>query len=225
MNLKDAFIVTSRGWSIVNLGVTNSNAGWHREQEPSDLHRSLYIIEGTANIEIDDNVYDLYPGHYYIFPSHKKYRHFRKEHNKPFKHLFINFWITPDFSNSLVNIDIKKNTEIYHLINYIINVLNTGEKPNPQRYKALVQELIISVQKHCELTFTVEPRLMKLLNYIHDNYEKNITLKTLASSTGLSTQHCCRLFKEKFGRSPIHYVFSYKMGKALSHLLSEKSVI
>ncbi|MBR4059025.1 MAG: helix-turn-helix transcriptional regulator [Lachnospiraceae bacterium] len=60
-----------------------------------------------------------------------------------------------------------------------------------------------------------------VVQYIQDNYDKNITVTELAEMTGYSVSHFRRLFVKSYGVSPQEYIFQYKVQKA-KELLTEE---
>lgn len=54
-------------------------------------------------------------------------------------------------------------------------------------------------------------RLQPVLDYIHNNYKEEITLKTLTNLLHMSEGQFCHTFKEVMGISPIAYVVRYRI--------------
>ena len=64
-------------------------------------------------------------------------------------------------------------------------------------------------------------RLQPAIEYISQNYNKNITNDTLASITGISTVYFRKLFTEVMGVAPITYVKQLRIDKAKEILKSD----
>jgi AraC-like DNA-binding protein len=64
-------------------------------------------------------------------------------------------------------------------------------------------------------------KLQPAIDYILQNYNKNITNDTLASVSGISTVYFRKLFSEIMGVSPITYVKSLRIEKAKELLKSD----
>ncbi|MDO5410176.1 MAG: helix-turn-helix domain-containing protein [Lachnospiraceae bacterium] len=63
------------------------------------------------------------------------------------------------------------------------------------------------------------------LSYIHEHYKEKIYIRDLASQAGLNEQYFCRLFRKVIRMSPVEYMNSYRMKKAIALLeQSELSV-
>ena len=69
-------------------------------------------------------------------------------------------------------------------------------------------------------------RLKRVLDYIGDNLETNISLSDLATIAGMSPHYFCELFKQSVGRSPHNYVLVQRIERAKQLLRSpERTVI
>lgn len=61
--------------------------------------------------------------------------------------------------------------------------------------------------------------------YISDNFSRDITLEELASLSGISMQHFCRLFKAEFGLRPMEYIALKRISYAKALLeATDKSI-
>ncbi len=63
-------------------------------------------------------------------------------------------------------------------------------------------------------------RLMPALRFMHDNYSKDIPMPYLASLTGFTHQHLCRVFKSTFNMTPNDYLTNRRLDAAVK-LLTE----
>ena len=69
-------------------------------------------------------------------------------------------------------------------------------------------------------------RLKRVLDYIGDNLETNISLTNLAAVAGMSPHYFCELFKQSIGRSPHNYVLEQRIERAKQLLRTpERTVI
>lgn len=57
--------------------------------------------------------------------------------------------------------------------------------------------------------------ICRALEYIAENYKREITLEEVAAEVGLSKNHFCRLFKNEMNDNFISYVNSYRIRKAM----------
>ena len=63
-------------------------------------------------------------------------------------------------------------------------------------------------------------RIKTMLMFIDENYNKNISLKEIASSAGLSKSECCRCFKRTIRMSPFEYLIQKRIFSAASLISS-----
>ena len=70
-----------------------------------------------------------------------------------------------------------------------------------------------------------ERKILPAIRYIAENYSKHIRNEELAQVAGLSTVYFRKLFAEVTGMSPINYIQSLKMKKAMEMLQSDYSGI
>lgn len=63
-----------------------------------------------------------------------------------------------------------------------------------------------------------ELRIKKILVYVENNYGTNITLEELANSSNISPSTCLRLFNTVLGTTPIKYLLTFRLQKAMEEL-------
>lgn len=68
-------------------------------------------------------------------------------------------------------------------------------------------------------------RVRQMLNFIHENYERQITLQDISDAAMISTRECSRCFHKCIGCSPVQYLTDYRIQRAISKLiLTEMSI-
>lgn len=83
-----------------------------------------------------------------------------------------------------------------------------GEDGTPVRFVSGV---------HYSTTFDLHPNnkyVEKAIEYIEDNYYKDIRLSDLADFCDISSSHLCRLFSSVTGSSVSDYILSFRMNRA-----------
>jgi len=69
------------------------------------------------------------------------------------------------------------------------------------------------------------PKLKKVLTFLRDNYNIQLTLADMAKAIGMSPKYFCCFFKEMTGKTPVEYLNGYRIEKASQKLLnSDQSV-
>ena len=83
-------------------------------------------------------------------------------------------------------------------------------------YLLVIYEIINYIYKNQELIEVKtqgkkNENLLKVLNYIYQNYSSQIKVETMASIMGLSEGEASRTFKKLTGQSPMDYVIHYRI--------------
>ena len=68
-------------------------------------------------------------------------------------------------------------------------------------------------------------RLKRVLDYIANSLEENISLSQLSAIAGVSPHYFSELFKQSTGRTPHHYVLLQRIERAKQHLRDPKCSI
>lgn len=66
---------------------------------------------------------------------------------------------------------------------------------------------------------TSHPEVQKILQYIHEHYEQDITVKSMSGYVMMGENYVSALFKKKTGRTLIHYLHQVRVDKAIAYLL------
>lgn len=67
--------------------------------------------------------------------------------------------------------------------------------------------------------------IKKIINYIHNNYNKKIYIDELSKEANMNTQYFCRFFKSLTGKTPIDYINYYRIDQAAKILKTEDKKI
>lgn len=120
----------------------------------------------------------------------------------------------------------KQDSECYPLLNKIINECWDKIYSEPINYEITVRNLLTEIFaviiNECEMinsanqsnNLLLEDRVQIILNYIHTNYSKNITLDDLASAANVSKSEVLRCFKTIIKTSPIKYLKNFRLQNA-----------
>lgn len=90
-------------------------------------------------------------------------------------------------------------------------------------------EIILHLKNKLELksSHTAEElkRLKLLLDYLHANYNRPLSLTEMAACIPMTRENCCRFFKKMTGRTVSQYLEDYRIAQSLSLLQSENMSI
>lgn len=67
-------------------------------------------------------------------------------------------------------------------------------------------------------TMTGEKRLKKMLSFIYENYQNEISVEDIANAANISKSECFRCFRSMIEKKPIEFLNEYRLKKALELL-------
>lgn len=105
-----------------------------------------------------------------------------------------------------IGADFERNIQLMQVILYLIRHMNSGE---------------VNVKECSSKEFL---KIMPIINYIHDNYSKEISLDQLSRTFFISKYYLCRIFKETTGFSVGGYIINYRVRQACFLLRKGASV-
>lgn len=70
-----------------------------------------------------------------------------------------------------------------------------------------------------------EERIKNIINYISENYTKDISLEDLAKVSYMTTNSFCRYFKNKTGKTAFQFIREYRISKACQMLINNNDSI
>lgn len=114
-------------------------------------------------------------------------------------------------------IDLSESKGAERIINLMI-VLNILS--NETNYKFMASE-----EFHLKENSKGEDRIQKVINYIGDNYVKEISLEDLAEVSYMTTNSFCRYFKSRTGKTAFQFIREYRVNKACQMLINGKKSI
>ncbi len=100
-----------------------------------------------------------------------------------------------------------------------------------QRELSIIWQLIyehsgeLFIGSSTEREHIIQIRMQQMLNFIHENYRKSITLNDIALSSSVSKSEASRCFHSCLGTSPINYLLRYRVKKAMQLLHNESKTV
>lgn len=108
----------------------------------------------------------------------------------------------------------------------------SGTQENAIISKDLLECILLNIIDHCRkhdllhtATYADTTDMNRILTYIHRNFRKNLTLKTLAEYSRFSPNYLSRLFHQTMGVTFKEYVTSLRMAFAAKLLVNTQSSI
>lgn len=96
----------------------------------------------------------------------------------------------------------------------------TEAETQQQIYDLLILEALL-IQKKESLNSSsqmLNPKIRKVIDYIHKHYTQNLKLEELSDYVGLNSSYLSRLFKEQTGVFFVQYINQYRINKSLDML-------
>lgn len=216
------------------------------KSEPTHFHQNIeiiYVLEGNLKLTIGNSEYDAAPEDIIVINSNKKHSYYSTEDiliayfQIDFRQLSeimntnqILFWC-----NSIMN----KNAayeDLRIVMKQIFNQYNEKNGLGIIVLKSLYYRLLLVLVEH----FLVrsddkrfindknpeEDRMAEIINYIHANYEKRLSLNELAEYLYLSVPYLSKYIKRNMGMNFVDYINNIRLFHAVDDLLySDKSIM
>ena len=215
---------------------------WSMEPNAHEHYEMVYIKKGDAVFEIAGQPVMLGPndvvvikprqlhkfivksdsGCDFIVLSFKFENRINGEYSEVPLEDFLNF-VSSKESGSFISLKISQKNEIIVLLNRIIKERESSEPGSDFLNHLLVLELFVLLSRALKMEWensikSKSPKLRELINisinYIHNNFEREISLGDIAKFVFLSPSYFARVFKEEAGLSPISYLLKIRIERA-----------
>lgn len=226
--------------NIIWAGKFRYAPGFNVEKHEHSFFQLFYIIDGIGCMVTDDNEYVLKSDEVFFCPPGYSHR-FISDQTNPLRTIEVKFDI---YVNDLYS-DLKEisgciainSSEIRNLLESlvveainrdfisrdIINVmflsilfkllrqLKNEQMKNEGHFDA-------DIEKNSDSDSSFD----KIFDYIHKNLNRSIGLGELSRLAGLEASYLCRLFKKKYGTTPIRYINNLKIIKAKEIMMNSE---
>jgi AraC-like DNA-binding protein len=211
------------------------SAHWHSEME------IIRILDGRLTVKLNDRTYNAKQGDIVIVNSEMVHGAFPEDCKYECIVFHIDFFHIDNYScryffESLLNHEYlikefneKDNSEFCMAIDSLFETIrkkSSGYKfavigalyrlfgviIDEHRYSAVNGQDNIFADKNV-------PKLKKVLTYVRENYDKQISLDDMSKAAGMSPKYFCYFFKEMTGKTPVEYLNGYRIEKASRKLL------
>ena len=243
-----AFPFSLRYICLSDYPVSGMQCHWHPELE------ILYVTEGTALIQINQNHHELYKNDC-IFINAKTLHRVDMIEQLDCSYLCLNFspsliygtenslietqFVTPVLEASAFPCMIIGETHPGHVrLSRLMRRLEQLNREQPDGYPLLEKAILCEVWQLVLLDFrnnTTPPetklerrqlgRLKQAMAYIYSNYDESITLDDMAASCHISKSEFSRMFKRALRQTPFEFLLHYRIRKSLELLCDERYTI
>jgi AraC-like DNA-binding protein len=224
---------------------------WSMEPNIHENYEMVYMKKGFAVFEISGQKVELGPNDIVIIKPMQYHKFdvksengcefivlnftFENRINGEFSHIpmedFLNF-VSSKETGPYIALKVSPKNEIVVLLNRILKERESSELGSEFLNYLLVLELFVLLSRALKMEWensikSKSPKLKELIsisvNFIHNNFERDISLGDIAKFVFLSPSYFTRAFKEETGMSPINYLLKIRIERA-KELLADTSI-
>lgn len=190
-------------------------------------NRLYYVISGEGYYNIKNEKQKFQNGYLYLIPEQFD---FNPSYNSilGFRHTYFDFFSTAPFSiNQPLEIDITKHPDLQHMLlslTAMFNECNASENPakllqlKNKIVEACFEHIMQTLNEKYSLECIIDASLYDVIKYIQLNYNKEITVNTLANIAHLHPSYFSKIFKKNLGAAPHEYIQNLRLTKSLELL-------
>lgn len=210
--------------SIKYAGITFEDKNFYIKRTNSNMYIYEYIVSGNGYLEMDNNLYKLEKGSFFIIPKGKTYSYYSDKAD-PFKKVWFcgdgilmdNLFNTYFYLKSLIIIQKDYSKDLDKILNALSKFKNTpsGIQKITNLYCSLMTKAYIDYQKDSGLPLSkdvpsTDDRAIFIKNYIDDNLVQNFNLEILCNHLHMTKVQLIRLFKKEYDITPYAYYLQEK---------------
>lgn len=201
-------------------------AGWFMIPQEISQYQLLYGVDGVADNMINDVKFPVEKGDIYIIRPHAV-RSLQPSKHNPYVGITISF----HFGRSKSPIDsmlrgrdyIRGHDSEGGLLGKLITLIQATQHQtltNNMLAQGLLLQVLYELTDHNSVEGTEKPttkinaKMVKICNYIKENYNTTIRLDVLSEMTGLSRNYIIRQFRKCYGMTPSDYLAMIRIEKA-----------
>lgn len=225
-----------RSVSLLNIGIAYPNPMKYKKTK-NCTNRLHVPLSGSLTFKNSHTELKLIPGNAYLM-SNSESSDLILDGNEPYFHFFVDFRCTPPLKQKdVVVVNLEKDESLDLLLKAAMAlIMRRKGKDVPGHispyhdYKMFVhQERILrAIISHFNmfhgLQFINNEKLTVALEFIEENYSRNIHNEDIAAAIGSDIRFLSRLFEKHLHVSPYHYLTQYRVDAAMRELRHGKSV-
>ena len=207
--------------SLITCGRCIKTKDWY-VAEITGVNRLYYIHSGSVTCICGGNTYTLTPGQMYIFPQNLTFRLVTDESTEV-DHTYFDFLTVPAIVMNEIMIINQFDGVIKPAVD--VTVLMAESYPyvytKPENYhtllvKSYLDNLLALINEKYSLYLVHDMGINNAIEYIHDNFQKEIIVKKLAMECNLEVNVFIRKFKKNTGTTPFRYIKNLRINYAVS---------
>lgn len=234
---------------LLNVGYSDLNANWNWKSICSPFARIYYVAAGNALKHIGGKTYNLKANHLYLTPPFTLhddecnsrfslyYIHFYQDANNR-DPLFEKFDFPLEIDSTELDLHLVKrllqinpnrhlryyDPQLYDNPPHFSKFISENNKIpsyHSMETKSILNQLMAKFIEESKIKPEAEDvRINNVLKYIHENTNKDISIRELADIACITEDHFTRTFKKTLNMTPVKYINQKKIEKAQLLLLT-----
>lgn len=226
----DSFLLSYR-----QLGFIRTKSTYKNMKEGFSECFFLFLIDGSMSLTYEGKTYLLEPNSLFLIDSKKKFELSENSDGSSVyfvyvkgKHMDLIYNVFAQSYKSPIIKDAKNLKDpfasLYRNVKEM-NYSNLNEEDAKIVINGYLYEFISKVMYEVEKRKFEVSSIDNVVNYIYENYQKEITVDQLAKMSGYSKFHFIKLFKAKYNETPARFVNIYRAKRALNVIVAENKTV
>jgi AraC family transcriptional regulator of arabinose operon len=203
----------------------NRNIGYNVVRNPGEEYLVKYCVNGYGWLEVQGVKYTVGPGDVIICENHVPHK-YGADTGNPWS-VYWSYFAGRSASDYYKCMNPANDNHVFHIgydsfvgqmFDSIITVMEKGYASHYMVHASNMLKLILSHMviglEHSTRKNKKENELEKIVQFMLDNVDKQITLEHMAAGTNFSKDHFIKIFRRRFGYTPMDYFIRMKMQKA-----------
>ena len=208
--------------SFIVFGRKIINGQWRISDLPVNR---LYFVHGGSGFYIKNGErYAFERNHIYLFSANQDIK-FESDIYDPVDHTYFDFIMYPGFvMEKEFKVSFDENPVIESAVEALCQIIKkVGDiYKADDAEKAIVESYFKSVLYFLNeirpFEFVSDDRINKAVLFIHKNYSKELSVREIAASVFMETNHFIKVFKKHMNFSPYQYIKDYRFSVAFGML-------
>lgn len=215
--------------NLLMINLYQCDKGFKTGERFLNNHYFLYVHNGKGKFKIGKTIYEAKMGDLFFCKS-KISNNIIADEEYPFLLTGIDFHLTEQNQKVIESIPEKMNILTHQfsigLILHMINEFKEGKIYSNEICNAVLKTFVFETLKNSKMGLNQEENIkMKMLNYIEENYTKDLTYGELSLITAYHKNSINRILKSITGQSLREYIVSLRIKKAIELLLYSSNSI
>lgn len=215
----------------LDFNLTDQAYTFHLHREVTEL---VYVASGSGIYMINRQPFSVEAGDFLVIESGILHAGASSPHN-PMKTLAAVIsnvhWRNPTLPNYIIDPRacpvMKASPRTQYFGSALMELWRIYQQPEPDTEigQVILAPLLIMLRKYAAAEqpfYAVQdnPAASKILEYLYQHYNENITLESLSSHFYISSGHINHLFQKEYQISPINYLIDVRFSKAKAFLIN-----